>query len=478
MLVAGAPETVGIFAMAKRDTHRQGSPPARSPAGLIVTSLAMIALALAYYAWVYSPRDYLVRAIASNEHIDMNYVRHAAARRFANAIDGQPEMNIDFTWHFYPAGIVIYGRGIPGYRYFNSAFFALCLNPLSRLGRIHATQLWTGLEFAWIGLLALVPGVHFARRSRLEYYLYLALVLTSLPVLHNLMWGQISVPLVVLVLGSFCFYVRGRRLGAALLLALATSIKFYPAVLAVYFLLKREFRLLAMYAACTATFLVAVPAARLGVDGLREFSRRSNEMIGQVRYNAWFDPNSQYLPHVLGRCLGLDQQDRTSLGRLAVASYGLAALNVLLLWGMVRARAEHETEAAFALLLLSTPLLVETSWPHYFAYLPFCQVVAYHLLSGRTGWGARFQYALLGVSIALSSSVLFNQLDDFRTYSRYGFLCWSNMLLLLLVYANMIPAVRDGLRRAIPAGTSHAPARPKAPPLHAGQSRTTHPATA
>jgi hypothetical protein len=447
MLPSCAAGCVRIIEMTKMDTHRQDGPPARSPAGLIATSLAMIALALAYYAWSYAPRDYLIRAIASNEHVDMDYVGQATARRFAEAIDGQPEMNIDFTWHFYPAGIVVYGRGMPGYRYFNSAFFALCLYPLSWLGRVHATQLWTGLEFVWIALLAIVPGVYFARRSRLEYYLYLALVLLSLPVLHNLMWGQISVPLVVLMLGSFCFYVRGRRIGAALMLALATSIKFYPAVLAVYFLLKREFRLLVMYAACTATFLLAVPAARLGVDGLLKFSAKSNEMIQQVRHNAWFDPNSQYLPHVLGRYLGLEELDRADLRRLVVASYGLAALNVFLLWGMVRTQVEHEAEAAFALLLLSTPLLVETSWPHYFAYLPFCQVVVYRLLSGRSGWGTKLGYALLGVSIALSSSVLFNQIDNFRIYSRYGLLCWSDMLLLAIVYAQTMRAVRERRRQ-------------------------------
>jgi hypothetical protein len=188
-------------------------------------------------------------------------------------------------------------------------------------------------------------------------------------------------------------------------------------------------------------------------------------MIQQVRHNAWFDPNSQYLPHVLGRCLELDQQDRTDLRRLAIASYGLAALNALLLWGMVRARVEQEVEAGFALLLLSTPLLVETSWPHYFAYLPFCQVVVYRLLSARGGWGTKFQYALLGVSIALSSSVLFNQVDDLRTYSRYGFLCWSNMLLLLLVYASTIPAVGDSLRRRQPLAVNKASSRPRAPTL-------------
>ena len=128
-------------------------------------------------------------------------------------------------------------------------------------------------------------------------------------------------------------------------------------------------------------------------------------------------------------------------------AYGLFAANVLLLCGVLRAGLEDPAETGFSLLLLSTPLIVQTSWPHYFVYLPFCQVFAWQVLGRRrTDARAVLQHGLLGVSAVLSSSVFFNWFGDFSGYSWYGCLFWSNMLVAAVLYVELVPMVIQSLR--------------------------------
>ncbi len=126
-------------------------------------------------------------------------------------------------------------------------------------------------------------------------------------------------------------------------------------------------------------------------------------------------------------------------------------------------RAPRATEWAFALLFLGLPLAVETSWPHYFVYLPFAQtLVALEiepLLRNRVAksplvW---LTAALLLVSIVLASMPFFQLIGRWQDYSQYGVLFIANLSLLLAAHAlTLRPAVRSGRPAAAaePAGAA------------------------
>jgi hypothetical protein len=80
---------------------------------------------------------------------------------------------------------------------------------------------------------------------------------------------------------------------------------------------------------------------------------------------------------------------------------------------------------AFALLLLSLPLVLSPSWPHYFAALPFVQ-----LLLVRLAGTDRFARVSVAVSVLLSSCLLFRWMDDPVRYGRWGLLLIANLVLL------------------------------------------------
>jgi hypothetical protein len=161
------------------------------------------------------------------------------------------------------------------------------------------------------------------------------------------------------------------------------------------------------------------------------------------------DINAQYLPSVVGRWLG------TGAGRgvWRWVGYALFGLNLL---AVARLARRGEAEWAFALLFLGLPLAIETSWPHYFVYLPFAQTLAWLELrtwsqpasvaapspSGRgLGRGQRFAavyFALWlswGVSVVLASMPFFRLVGRWQDYSQYGVLFVANLSLLLVAHA-------------------------------------------
>jgi hypothetical protein len=89
------------------------------------------------------------------------------------------------------------------------------------------------------------------------------------------------------------------------------------------------------------------------------------------------DINSQYFSHVVLRLSLVPATDRF---RLLLQMIGLAvvAANIGLIALVTRARRARETALSAVIVLLSTPFLIDTSWPHYFVFLPFCEVVLLH----------------------------------------------------------------------------------------------------
>lgn len=416
---------------------------------VLITS-AIVILTLLYYAWTYK-----------------------SLSRFARVWDDEPTLFCDFVRHYYPAGRDIFASGSPVEGFFYSAFFAMCLHPISRLALPLALHLWTILQLGTTALLILIPALRFGRQSTRDYYLYLVLALLSVPMLHNLKWGQVSIGLTLCILGTMYLYMRGWKSSAAILLALACAVKFYPALFGFYFLLKRQFRLLAVFVASLVSLLVVIPVAGLGVHGALHFHQDLARAVREVQPNIETNINSQYFPAVMLRYVTLAKTIYTPAPRhyqaepagpesrriariialydqviarrdwnlrpLRVAGLAILAANLALLRILIRRPMDSQTELAFTLLFLSVPFVVDTSWPHYFVYLPFCQATAYRLLRGHTGKGHGALLALFWVSVLLASTLLFNTIDNWILYSWPGCLFWSNTLLLVLLYILLIP---------------------------------------
>jgi len=362
---------------------------------------------------------------------------------FVRSIDHGRVLFADFVVRFWPVGRDAFGSGTiyPGYYY--SAFFVLLLAPFGALPLESAVRAWGALQVAGAAGLAALPSRLLLGRSVRFLWLHLALFATSVPVLHNFAWGQVSVPLTLGVLA--CLFLRrsGRAVPAAACLALTVAVKYYTAVFLFWFLVRRDGRFLRAFGAALVLFAALLPAVVLGPARTLDWHRQiaANLVADEGRIVA--DPNSQYLASVAERWALLavgSREDPSPDGGatravLVAAGWAVAALHLVLVARLARRTGSEGAIPAFAILAGILPFVVPTSWPHYFAHLPFFQAWA-ATVAFRPGSGARtlaVRGALLAISVSLSSVFAFDAFGDWRDYSYTGMLFVANLFLLVLV---------------------------------------------
>lgn len=385
----------------------QSRPAARWWAAIGIPA-AVILVALAYYRAVWGSVPALVEAL-----------------------DHCRELYCDFNRQYYPTARDILTTGRPSNGYFYSSFFALLLAPFGRLTPEQASAWWSLPQLIGV-LLLLAPAAGFYRRSRAAFALYAVLLAFSMPLLHNLKWGQVSTLVTGAVFVALYLYRDNRPAAAAVVLALAAAVKYYVAVALLYYLARRDRRFLAGFAAAFLLFWLVIPTLVLGPEGNWAFYQTVRERVAHA-VSSWMrsDINAQYLPSVVGRWFDSDG------GRLfwRLAGYAVFTANAAVAARLATRPGRRAAEWTIAILFLSLPFAIETSWPHYFVYLPFAQTLAWLELRRMSGWGRVVGMTLLAVSIVLASMPFFQWIGRWQDYSRMGFLFLSNLNLFILAHA-------------------------------------------
>jgi len=356
---------------------------------------------------------------------------------FVTAIDHCEHLFCDFVNHYYPMAKTFFTTHTPVTGYFYTSFFALFLTLFSFFSPADAVVMWGILQGIVTLLLFLFPALYFIKRSKVQYLLYLFLFFSSFPVLHNFKWGQVSIGVTLCVIGAFSLYKEDRKFWPAVLLALSFSIKFYTGVFFIYFLIKKDFRFIAVFLAAVIVFMMVLPSISIGIEDNIGFYKSVNQAIDSSR--AWIsqDANSQYAANVITRVLPLPGITTLYRVLLVVTGYIIFGVNIYLIFRLTRGSDRDERWWAFFLLFVSLPFVLETSWSHYFVYLPFCHVFLFAALRGRNGgfWLKAIQYLFLGVSMVSASIFFFNFIGRWYAFADDGYLFFSNLLLLIVFYS-------------------------------------------
>ncbi len=350
---------------------------------------------------------------------------------FVLAIDHCDLLFCDFVRHFLPMGSTLFQDKMPVAGYYYSAFFAVLLSLPAQFPPNVALWIWGALNVAGTAVLFAIPWREFVRGSAWRAGIYAFLFLTSMPLLHNFKWGQVSVFMVLTMIGSLELYRRGHRLSSGVVLAVGASIKYYPALCVVYYVLKREMRILSAFALTVLILAIGVPVAALGPSEWWHFEKAAIAALRAASASVAADPNSQYFPHVAMRLLEpFHLAGGGARLMLQAIDAAIVAANFGLLWRLTASERRHQTALCAAVLVLSTPFLLETSWPHYFVFLPFCAIVLLNEASAQTSGRGRVALASILLAVGLSSVFAFNAVAGWQVFSGLGFLLWSDSLLL------------------------------------------------
>ena len=405
----------------------------------------------------------------------------------AAVVDVCPNQFCDFLDYYYPMGETIFSTGLPVPGFLYSAFNAILLAVFPPLGQDASLIIWGLLQVLSVSLYVLLFRRLVPAGLSIQL-LFVVLTLSSYPALLNLMAGQVSVFMIVALLGMLVLYERGRRATAAGLLAFAVSFKFYPIIFLAPFGARRDTRLLLFGVGACGAFLFVIPGVLLGGGDMLQFY---GALFDSFRDSGWVvtNPHSQFFPHVFLRLAGAAGHDANAYHwLLRWVAHGVAAANVGLLFLVQRARLRHADLWSFQLLFLTTPFVLKTSWPHDFVFLSFSQaLLAWRLLEeegmvpGTETAGKRphtrarrertpraavaVTSFLLLVSIVFSNIVFFNLVGGFFNYGFLAFLFWANLLLLIAFYVVLLPPALQHFRvrgRCADRSTSAAPGAPAA----------------
>ena len=363
-------------------------------------------------------------------------------QNFVEAMDHCERLFCDFYKVFYRMGETIFSEKVPFKGFYYSPFAAILFHFWGRLPRAEALNYWgvtqalatAGLFLYWL------PAQQ--KRNFSFSLLYLFLLFTAFPLLHNFKWGQVSIFLMLAVFLAMYSYQSNKWILSAFWLAFAVSIKFYPGIFLLYFIFKRDIKFLAAFGAFAFLFGIAIPAVFIGLEEtaifyIRIFSSAESRFI--LDGEGAGSLNSQYVSLVLSRLFGTDAGSAW-FWVFQVAGFGILCANIVLSILAALSDLEHRLVWSFLVLSASIPFFVPTSWPHYFIYLAAFQAFAFCFIERDKLW--MFKRILLLFSMVFSNILFFNFLDDRLIYVSTGFLFWSNLLLLLVAYMDLSPRVK------------------------------------
>jgi alpha-1,2-mannosyltransferase len=355
-----------------------GSPGARarSPLPVVLACLALAIMGL----YVYGPA-YLDAMQPPHDRITDYFQDWASAR---NHLTGRPV----YTEHAVSLPLYLGMASYPDLRMTRNAHpptSVLIAMPLGHLPFREAALAWNWFSIAAfaLGLLIVFRSLGLALEASLTV---LALLCSCHPLYGNLYQCQLTLFLVLLVTGVWVLDRQGHHLGAGAILGTAAAIKLFPGYLAVYYLARKQYKVLA---AALISFLswTALTLMILGKESFDDYVHLVMPGLGAFRSYAYnlslagfwhklFDP--------VGEANGIRPLSYCpDLARVGTLLSDLT-VTALVMFTAYRARDSSERDLAFSAAVTAMLLVSPITWD---VSLPLLLVPLMVLAFGRNGAG-------------------------------------------------------------------------------------------
>jgi hypothetical protein len=254
-------------------------------------------------------------------------------------------------------------------------FNTLLFLPLSFLPYPAAVVVWRLLNLALLVFAVWLISKTLALSLNAKAALIVGVIVFNFdPLIYNLAIGQINLLILLLIVGTAYAWTRHREVLAGVLLALGVSIKLAPAVLFLYFLWKRGFRLVAASIAAIIAFAVIAflalgeQATRKGIASIVGFAQEDNAWIANQSWRGF-----------LARLFVGDEYISAlyPAARLESVLYfaGVLVIVVLTAFVLYRSRRSGLFHLEFALVLIAFTLISPVTWVHHLVWLLYPLVV-------------------------------------------------------------------------------------------------------
>lgn len=365
------------------------------------------------------------------ENFDHFFTRLDPNNATTNCLQNEKiEFLCDFATVYYPQGRQMLQNVQIVDGFFYSPFFAICMKAMARLPYEVARGIWLCVVAGASLLLLLTPlYLGWIRTVRIGFF-YSLIFSLSLPVLHDLSFGQVSSILTMMIMGSFVTYKKGKTKLSASLLALATAIKFYPILFTIAYIARKDLRWLRWYFISVATLLFIFPLAVLGPTNYFVFTTTLYKNIAWFTHAVSTWPYSNFSANALS--YAFFHRIDPSVFTYKIVMVITLSLAVTLMFGVVRSVRRNDWYRGMILCFLLIPFTVKTSWVNYFVFLPMAQLYVFEKSSLIPGNRERWMvYVQVGISTILCNFILFLLFSNPDVYYRSALPFWSVLALLV-----------------------------------------------
>jgi hypothetical protein len=179
-----------------------------------------------------------------------------------------------------------------------------------------------------------------------------------------------------------------------------------------------------------------LPTAFLGFSDWFKFESASIQALSNNE-GLRKDINSQYFLHVVLRWAeGLDLSAPINLHIKLIQwlGYLIAGLCFVMMWIFQSIKETDRYYLSIVSIFLAIPFLVQSSWPHYFVYLPFCQLAIFYYLVNKSKEFTKTEVLarlFTFLSMLCSSIFIFDIFGHWSLFNKNGILFLSNFLLVI-----------------------------------------------
>lgn len=335
----------------------------------------------------------------------------------------------------------------------------LTLVPIYKAGYVLGGITWSILK---IGGLALATWLVLTEMRKQGTPVPLGVLLMTLafsirPIISDIQHGNLNIFMFIWVALAWVSYLRGKDLLTGGFLALAIVTKITPALLVLYFLYKREWRVVGWTLVGLLAVFVVIPGAILGFETNALYLRSWFDMLVkpfafqgyatmEIANQSLFGTilrllsnanliSIQHMPAEEAMRAGMEDMARpvTAYGRLLRPMISLAVVAILA-WICKRRgtpRSDPGRLLEFGLVLVAMLLLSERTWKHHATTLPLVFLGVWYVLTC-VPWSDKFRaWFVAGLAVQFVLLVLGEGIAGHRVGDRLlegGIFCWGLVL--------------------------------------------------
>ena len=340
-------------------------------------------------------------------------------------VDHCPKLACDFTRHYLAqAQHILQDDGLLNSGWFYPPLLAIVLTPFLVLK--NPEYVWT--LFNLIACILLIVQTSRCKKDAATLIWSVVLVSTSLPVLHALKWGQVSIWISILLISALS-NIHSNSKWRTMALGFAGAIKVYPMLFLLIPLFQRRLSQVVKVVGVFVVLGILLPWCYLGTDSTLYWHaiRRGQVMVSEIAsgsggqaltptLNRWF---------VSGTFIGGVKGDEPILLSMVWLKW-LILSAAMLRFGQFLWRTWYletlTTRSAYQV-LIGVHLFLQPGWVHYFSWLPCVQMWCWIK-------GDRITKGLVITSVLLERLPLLRLSQDlYFHWSRTGLLTVSILLL-------------------------------------------------